>query len=190
MTDAAPSASASGSAAEAGQESGPAQQDDAAAEPTEAPGTTDAAPAETVAPAAPTTAPEPSATEDSADEWVPQVQPSLVPLTVANRSGDPDRGEEIRDLLAEAGYAQAETSRTGTALAGTQIFYNPSWATAADDLAALLGVPDSQLVADYEMQGLRVSIGQDFTSGDKLDLSGALPDELQGQTAEQFTCQD
>lgn len=190
VTDAAPSASASGSAAEAGQESGPAQQDDAAAEPTEAPGTTDAAPAETVAPAAPTTAPEPSATEDSADEWVPQVQPSLVPLTVANRSGDPDRGEEIRDLLAEAGYAQAETSRTGTALAGTQIFYNPSWATAADDLAALLGVPDSQLVADYEMQGLRVSIGQDLSSGDKLDLSGALPDELQGQTAEQFTCQD
>lgn len=45
-------------------------------------------------------------------------------------------------------------------------------------------------MADYEMQGLRVSIGQDFTSGDKLDLSGALPDELQGQTAEQFTCQD
>ena len=41
-----------------------------------------------------------------------------------------------------------------------------------------------------ELSGLRVSIGQDFTSGEKLDLSGALPDELKGQTAEQFTCQE
>lgn len=194
VTDAAPSPEASGAATDAGQETEAGQENDAAAEPTEAQATSDAAPGtaleETVASAGPTTAPEPSATEDASEEWTPQVQPSLVPLTIANRSGDPDRGSEIRELLAESGYTQAETSRTGTALAGTQIFYNPSWATAADDLAALLGVPDSQLVADYELEGLRVSIGQDFTSGDKLDLSGALPDELQGQTAEQFTCQD
>lgn len=194
VTDAAPSPTASGTATGAGQDDQPAQGSDAAAEPTEAQATSDAAPGsalqESAAPAAPTTAPEPSASGDTSEKWTPQVKPSLVPLTIANRSGNPDRGDEIRDLLAESGYTQAETSRTGTALAGTQIFYNPSWATAADDLAALLGVPDGQLVADYEMEGLRVSIGQDFTSGDKLELSGALPDELQGQTAEQFTCQD
>lgn len=190
VTDAAPSSTGSAPASEEGQETEAAQDDDAAAAPTEAAATADAAPVETSAPAAPSTAPESAATEDASQEWAPQVQPSLVPITVANRSGEPDRGEEIRDLLAESGYTQAETARTGTALAGTQIFYNPTWATAADDLAALLGVPDSQLVADYELEGLRVSIGQDFTSGEKLDLSGALPDELQGQTAEQFTCQD
>ena len=185
VTDAAPSPAASGTS----QETSVTPENDAA-QASEPAATEDANPAEPAAPAVPSTAPEPSATQDDSEEWTPQVQPSLVPITVANRSGEPDRGTEIREVLTDAGYTQAETSRTGTALAGTQIFYNPSWATAADDLAALLGVPDSQLVADYEMEGLRVSIGQDFTSGDKLDLSGALPDELQGQTAEQFTCQD
>lgn len=140
--------------------------------------------------AVPTTEPQPAGTREAGGEVVPQIRPSLVPVTVDNRSGDPDRGADIVDLLQDAGYTETESGRTGTALAGTQIFYNPSWASAADDLAALLGVPDSQLVADNELSGLRVSIGQDFTSGEKLDLSGALPDELKGQTAEQFTCQE
>ena len=187
VTDAAPSPSPSvATTTQAG------EPDDAAAA-TGAPTSPDGAPG---APEAPTAAPDPTDADSTGEtggaevEWTPQIQPSLVPVTVANRSGEPDRGEEIRELLEDAGYSETETDRTGTALAGTQIFYNPSWAPAADDLAALLGVPDSQLVADYELAGIRVSIGQDFTSGDELDLSGALPDELQGQTAEQFTCQD
>lgn len=184
VTEAAPSASPSG------QTTGQAGESEAADDATSAPTAPGNAPAEQPATAEPTVSGPSGATDGADEEWTPQIQPSQVPVTVANRSGEPDRGEEIRELLENAGYTETETARTGTALAGTQIFYNPSWAPAADDMAALLGIPDSQLVADYEETGLRVSIGQDFTSGDSLELSGALPDELQGQTAEQFTCQD
>ena len=38
--------------------------------------------------------------------------------------------------------------------------------------------------------GIEVAVGQDFRSGDTMDRNAALPDDLQGQTAEQFTCQE
>ena len=63
-------------------------------------------------------------------------------------------------------------------------------ATAADDVAAVLNVSPSQLVASYDVPGIEVAVGQDFRSGDTMDRNAALPDDLQGQTAEQFTCQE
>ena len=59
----------------------------------------------------------------------------------------------------------------------------------ADDVAELLNVSASQLTASYEVTGVEVAVGQDFVSGDRMDKNLSLPDDLQGQTAEQFTCQ-
>ncbi|WP_260981594.1 LytR C-terminal domain-containing protein [Kocuria marina] len=118
------------------------------------------------------------------------MNPSLVPITVSNRTDAGGRDYQLVSVLERAGYDQARTASSGTQLAATQIFYNPNWALAADDVAAVLNVSPSQLVASYDVPGIEVAVGQDFRSGDTMDRNAALPDDLQGQTAEQFTCQE
>ncbi|WP_312917186.1 LCP family protein [Kocuria sp.] len=120
----------------------------------------------------------------------PAVDPSLVPITVSNRTDAGGRDYQLVSVLERAGYDQARTASSGTQLAATQMFYNPNWALAADDVAAVLNVSPSQLVASYDVPGIEVAVGQDFRSGDTMDRNAALPDDLQGQTAEQFTCQE
>lgn len=131
-------------------------------------------------------APSPSASEQAA--WSPAATPATVPVRVSNHSGASDRAAELTRLLKDAGYTQASAHPSQTELAGTEIRFAAEWYAAAKDLAALLGIPEGQLVADDDVRGLELSVGRDFTSGDTLRLSGELPDEFQGQTAEQFTC--
>ncbi|MDO4919409.1 LCP family protein [Kocuria sp.] len=119
----------------------------------------------------------------------PAVDPALVPLEVTNRSEAGGRDTQVVERLRKAGYTRAGTGSSGAQLAATQVFYNPDWALAAEDVARLLNVGDDQLVASYEVTGVEVAVGQDFTSGDRLQRGSALPEDLKGQTAEQFTCQ-
>lgn len=119
----------------------------------------------------------------------PALDPATVPLTVSNRSDTGGRDNQLVSVLKKAGYVQAETEKSGAQLSATQIFYNPNWAAAADDVAELLNVSSSQLTASYEVAGVEVAVGQDFVSGDRMDKNSSLPEDLQGQTAEQFTCQ-
>ena len=112
-----------------------------------------------------------------------------MPVTVINRSDAGGRDAQLVSVLKKAGYEQTRSGRSGAQLSATQIFYHPDWAVAADDVARLLNVSDSQLVASYEVEGVEVAVGQDFTSGDRMTRDQQLPDGLDGQTAEQFTCQ-
>ena len=130
----------------------------------------------------------PGAEEDPRDPRHPAVPPATVPVTVSNHSGAADRGTQLARLLEDAGYDAAATRPGRTELAATEIHFAPGWYAAAQDVAALLGIPEGQLVADEQVRGVELSVGRDFTSGDTLRLSGALPEEFQGQTAEQFTC--
>ena len=57
------------------------------------------------------------------------------------------------------------------------------------EVAELLGVPSSQIVPTTDVVGVFVSVGQDFREGDRLELGAGLPGDLNGQTAEQYTCQ-
>ena len=138
------------------------------------------------APAAPGAAAPSSATPSAS---APAVAPALVPVTVINRSDAGGRDAQLVSVLKKAGYEQTRSGRSGAQLSATQIFYHPDWAVAADDVARLLNVSDSQLVASYEVEGVEVAVGQDFTSGDRMTRDQQLPDGLDGQTAEQFTCQ-
>lgn len=138
------------------------------------------------APSAPGAAAPSSATPSAS---APAVDPALVPVTVTNRSDAGGRDAQLVPVLKKAGYEQTRSGRSGAQLSATQIFYHPDWAVAADDVARLLNVSDSQLVASYEVEGVEVAVGQDFTSGDRMTRDQQLPDGLDGQTAEQFTCQ-
>lgn len=137
-------------------------------------------PAETPSPSA---SPSPEATTE------PPVDPASVPLAVSNASGVEGRDEEIAELLEDEGYRAAESGPQPAELPGTQVFFGTGWYEAATHVAELLGVPPSQIVPTTEVAGVLVSVGQDFPEGDQLDVGAVLPGELNGQTAEQFTCQ-
>ncbi|MDN5631124.1 LCP family protein [Kocuria sp.] len=119
----------------------------------------------------------------------PPLAPATDPLPQSNPEATRGRDNQLVSVLKKAGYVQAETEKSGAQLSATQIFYNPNWAAAADDVAELLNVSSSQLTASYEVAGVEVAVGQDFVSGDRMDKNSSLPEDLQGQTAEQFTCQ-
>ncbi|RKQ36388.1 LCP family protein [Kocuria tytonis] len=123
------------------------------------------------------------------EETGPAVDPAIVPVSVSNRSEAGGRDAQVVRTLAKAGYRQARSESSGPQLAATQIFYAPDWAPAAEDVARTLNVSRDQLVASYDVAGIEVAVGQDFTSGDRMTGDRALPEDLQGQTAEQFTCQ-
>ena len=119
----------------------------------------------------------------------PAVDPALVPVTVTNRSDTGGRDAQVVQRLRTKGYDQARSGKSGAQLSATQIFYHPDWALAAQDVAALLDAAPSQLVPSWEVSGVQVAVGQDFTHGERIDRGQGLPDDLQGQTAEQVTCQ-
>lgn len=140
--------------------------------------------------AEPTDAPSTSATPSpGATSPAPSVDPATVPLTVANVSGVDGRDEEIADVLEAEGYTAVESGPQATELPGTQVFFGAGWYEAAVEVAELLGVPSSQIVPTTDVAGVFVSVGQDFREGDRLDLGPVLPGGFNGQTAEQYTCQ-
>jgi len=136
-----------------------------------------------------TDAPSSSAEPSASATPTPAVDPATVPVTVVDASGAENRDQEIVELLEDAGYAYAERGPEVTELPGTQVFFGTGWYEAAVQVAELLGVPSSQIVPTTAIAGVQVSVGQDFTEGDRLDVGSVLPDDLNGQTAEQFTCQ-
>ncbi|MFF0990686.1 LCP family protein [Kocuria nitroreducens] len=140
--------------------------------------------------AEPTDDPSSSATP-SPDAAVPSptVDPATVPLTVANVSGVDGRDEDVAAVLEDEGYTAVESGPQATELPGTQVFFGPGWYEAAAEVAELLGVPAAQIVPTTDVVGVFVSVGQDFREGDRLELGPTLPGELNGQTAEQYTCQ-
>lgn len=137
-----------------------------------------------------TDAPVSAAAPPSAAPEAPPVDPASVPLTVANASGVVDRDGEVADVLEDEGYHPEDSGDQPAELPGTQVFFGAGWQDAATDVARLLGVPSSQIVPTTDVVGVFVSVGQDFPAGDRLEFGSVLPEDLNGQTAEQYTCQE
>nr|WP_229741786.1 LCP family protein [Kocuria dechangensis] len=117
------------------------------------------------------------------------VDPAGVPLVVVDASGSEGRDREVAALLRDAGYTLTEAGPESPELPGTQVFFGVGWYDAAAQVAGRLGVPSAQVVPSAEDHGVVVSVGGDFRDGERLDVAAVLPEELHGQTAEQFTCQ-
>lgn len=118
------------------------------------------------------------------------IEPSLVPVTVRNASGEAGRGSQIQERLAAEGFTQALVRASpGTDLPVTQVFYNYGWNQAASVVAATLGVPAQQVLHSERATAVEVSVGTDFREGHSPAAARGVADGLQGQTAEQVTCQ-
>ncbi|MHA7277612.1 LCP family protein [Arthrobacter sp. Hz1] len=113
--------------------------------------------------------------------------PAGVPFTIIDSSGEPDRGEEILDLLLGEGYTQAVVTED-VATPATQLFVGPGYEAIGAAVAELFGLAEVQVLSSPATVGLALSVGEDFTSGDTVSTEG-LPPELSGQTADQVTCQ-
>ncbi|MHA7156109.1 LCP family protein [Arthrobacter sp. TMN-50] len=113
--------------------------------------------------------------------------PAGVPFTVIDSSGEPDRGEEIQEILLDEGYTQAVVSEDAE-IPATQLFVGSGYEAIGAVVAELFGLSEVQVLASPATVGLALSVGGDFTSGSTISTEG-LPPELSGQTADQVTCQ-
>lgn len=142
-----------------------------------------------------TDAPDPAATPSSSPtgagtpEQTPSVDRAAVPLTVADASGVEDRDREVAELLEDEGWAPEPIGAVTAPLPTTQVFFGPGWYGPAAEVAEQLGVPSAQLVPTTTIDGVQVSVGGNFTEGERLETGSVLPGDLQGQTADQVTCQ-
>lgn len=113
-----------------------------------------------------------------------------IPVEVVDASDTDGRAEDLVKVLQDAGYTQATEGDSIDSLPGTQVVYGPGWQSAAEQVAEELGIPQGQVIESTDAETVvKLEIGQDFTSGDRMDLDSAVPEGLSGQTAEQFTCQ-
>jgi LCP family protein required for cell wall assembly len=131
-------------------------------------------------------APGPGTGPSTAPE-VPEVDPASVPLLVVNATSDAQRGGELQQLLVDAGYALASTFEAQPAET-TQIYFSTGYEGVAADLAERFGVPQSQVLPDEAAAGVQLMVGADLVSGSKVVVP-PLGSELEGQTADQVTCQ-
>ncbi|RJT81865.1 LytR family transcriptional regulator [Arthrobacter cheniae] len=134
-----------------------------------------AAPAPEVSPSAPETTD------------APAVDPATVPVLVVNATTNTERSTEVRQLLLDAGYTQTDTFASAPAEA-TLVVFGAGYDGAAADLAARFGVPDTRVVFDETVVGVQLQVGADLATGSAVVVP-PLGDALEGQTADQITCQ-
>ncbi|AUI52564.1 cell envelope-related function transcriptional attenuator common domain-containing protein [Arthrobacter crystallopoietes] len=147
--------------------------------------------------ASPTEAPEeteePSETAEPEPEETLSFDPSVQPVQVLNGSGAEGRSEEVVEQLQLLGYllsAPAETVAGAESTSpATQIFYSAGFEDVARALAEELNVPKANVLSSETRYGVTVSVGKDFTTGEKLDPTGGVSGNFTGQTADQVTCQ-
>lgn len=138
------------------------------------------------APAAGTPAPSgPAPTTEAAE--VPAIDPASIPVLVLNATNDPDRGGEVQELLLDTGYTQAVPLDAEQA-EETQILFGTGYDAAAADLAERFGVPAARVLFSGTATGLQLVVGVDLATGTRI-VRPPLSSELDGQTAEQKTCQ-
>jgi LCP family protein required for cell wall assembly len=127
----------------------------------------------------------PTDSTSGAPQW--PFDPAAVPLSVLNASGNPGRGEDVRALLRDKGFAQAESADAAVSPA-TQVFHGPGYDAIAAEVAGLFGLGSAQVVPDGTVYGITVAVGEDFATGSRI-RGQAVGGGLSGQTAAQVTCQ-
>ncbi|GGC82959.1 hypothetical protein GCM10011512_07170 [Tersicoccus solisilvae] len=155
---------------------------------TSSPATASATATATAKPRATPTATPTSTPTATADAQEVLAARAAVPVSVRNLSGAAKRDAAIARVLVKAGYTQAGVDSASGKRPGTQVFYGAGYQDQARALATVLGIGRVQVVPSAEIAGVRVDIGTDFTTGTKM-TSGADLGELNGQTADQVTCQ-
>ncbi|THJ67100.1 LytR family transcriptional regulator [Arthrobacter echini] len=117
----------------------------------------------------------------------PSIDPSVIQVLVLNATDDADRGREVQELLIEAGYTGAVPLQAQPQ-EETQILFGTGFDDAAALLAERFGVPASQVLYSPTANGLELVVGTDLATGTSVDQP-PLESVLDGQTAEQETCQ-
>ncbi|WP_234865185.1 LCP family protein [Sinomonas albida] len=115
----------------------------------------------------------------------PTYNKALQPVAVANGSGLTGRATELTQFLAGQGFSKTGQF-TAAQVATTNVYYGANFADVANDVAASLGIPSSQ-VHPANINGVQVYVGQDFTSG--THYTPKVPDTVVAQTAADSTCQ-
>jgi LCP family protein required for cell wall assembly len=141
-------------------------------------------------PTAPNDSAEPSASaEPTPSESAPAYDKSLQPVTVANGSGVPARSQEIMQALIAGGFTELD-QLAARPVATTAVYFGPEFADVAADVAALLGIPATQVLPASGVQGVQVYLGSDFASGTPTEEPAVdLPGDIVNQTAGDTVCQ-
>ncbi len=141
-------------------------------------------------------APEPSATPDASATPAPTgtptpespaVDPAAVPVLVINATTDAGRGAAVQQLLVDAGYTQTAPFASVPAEV-SQVVFSAGYDAAAADVAARFGIPESQVFLSEQAAGVQLLVGADLATGTRVALP-PLGSDLEGQTADQVTCQ-
>jgi LCP family protein required for cell wall assembly len=127
--------------------------------------------------------------EPSPTPTVPAYDKTLQPVTVANGSAVPARSQEIIKALTAGGFTRIG-QLTAKPVATTAVYYGADFADVAADVAALLGIPATQVIPAAGVAGVQVYLGSDL-AGDTPAAGGqvALPPDIVNQTAGDTVCQ-
>jgi len=120
----------------------------------------------------------------------PAYDKALQPVTVANGSGDPARAKELVAALTAGGFTKTG-QLTAKAVATTAVYYGADFADVAADVAALLGIPASQVLPAAGVTGVQVYVGRDYAAGasQQPNAPATLPPNIVNQTAGDTVCQ-
>lgn len=144
------------------------------------------------APPSPSASPEPSASpspEPTPSETAPAYDKALQPVTVANGSGVPARAQEIIQALTAGGFTQLG-ELAAQPVAATAVYYGAGYEAVAADVAALLGIPATQVLPAAGVVGVQVYLGSDLVgSTPGGDAAVQLPSDIVNQTAGDVVCQ-
>jgi LCP family protein required for cell wall assembly len=144
----------------------------------------------------PTATPSPSATPDASASAAPTpsqtpsaYDKALQPVTVANGSGAPARTQEIMQALTAGGFTQL-AQLAARPVVTTAVYYGAGYDDVAADVAALLGVPATQVLPAAGVAGVQVYLGSDLVGGTPSgDAPVELPSDIVNQTAGDVVCQ-
>ncbi|WP_348994555.1 LCP family protein [Arthrobacter sp. AL12] len=141
------------------------------------------------APPSPSASPDPSASaEPTPSETAPAYDKALQPVTVANGSGVPARPQEIIQALTAGGFTQLG-QLAARPVAATAVYYGAGYEVVAADVAALLGIPATQVLPAAGVAGVQVYLGSDLVGGTGADSAVQLPSDIVNQTAGDVVCQ-
>lgn len=142
------------------------------------------------APPSPSASPDPGASAGpTPSETAPAYDKALQPVTVANGSGVTARTQEIIQALTAGGFTQLG-QLAAQPVAATAVYYGAGYEVAAADVAALLGIPATQVLPAAGVAGVQVYLGSDLVGGTPgADAPVQLPADIVNQTAGDVVCQ-
>lgn len=135
--------------------------------------------------------PSPTATTPTA-EPTPEVSydRSILDVDINNRSGVELRSAKMQDYLVSIGYLASTVGKDDTEIPESQVFYTYGFKEYAEQLAKDLGLSSTQVQYSDTTSSVSLVLGEDLGYVTKaVAKTTGVGSELQGQTADQATCQ-